>query len=412
MHNAGPARTCRRAARHARSMTTNSHSDLDPHELRIQDPAEELAASALLMGRAPRDCLLLIESSGGEEHLLSCTPLTELWAPGGREALEAHLGSFRERGGICALALIVLGDGYEQVGEESVEEVAGMGAGQVLSAARLLLPEPFPIDGVWTIGGGRARLSVLRSLDSAGIELLVSPPVRLAPQEETRTAARAVLEGIPLPRSEAERIGRLALIADASADLAELEGGRTAATHSPAEAVTPALPVLGEAAAALARERWRSGAGLLEGTAASVLEALRAAAAENGAWDLLLACASRSGGDVSCADRVLPSLAEDPALAPGEELRPGGSWMLALEELVEVAELWEGAPSGAHRALRALLAMLAWWNLCGATAGVHIDMMLLEDPDDALGHLLAALLRSGITPAWADASGSGTYAGS
>src|SRR5699024_8265709 len=116
----------------------------------------------------------------------------------------------RRRGCSGAFALLVLGDGYDPQPERSVDDVTGAGGARLMTTAAEMLPEPFELDAVWVLAVGAAQRLLLLGTDEEGVDLAVSPPLPLRAFAETDAAARAVLDGAPVPRAEeGESVRRL-----------------------------------------------------------------------------------------------------------------------------------------------------------------------------------------------------------
>ncbi len=84
-----------------------------------------------------------------------------LLVPEHRERLEAHYELMRERGCTAALALLVIGDGYDDVGDDEIIATASAAGTVLLHTAESMLPDPFPITTCWVLAAGTARQVIL-----------------------------------------------------------------------------------------------------------------------------------------------------------------------------------------------------------------------------------------------------------
>lgn len=398
-------------------MTMQPNPTSDPFTLFGTDPAEMLATAAITMGRVPSDCLLIVDRTPNGTGIFSCSALSDIWVEGGREQLEDLMAEMQLAGTTSAVGMIVLGEGYEECDPIAVDEVAGLGAAQVIATAAHLLPEPLDLEGVWTLGGGDARFTTLREAGGDDVEIMMSPPFPLTAIEETRNAADAVLHGIAVPRPDPQRAERLLRISellhtpphDMSATGAPVGTGPSEPARAetgeregaPAERILRLSVLLQAAIQTLDAVERRDTDDVSEQETDVFDELFTQLAARDSAWDLLSVCVAHSGGEVDAPELVLPALTEDPTLMPCAHLRESGTWLLALQDLAAIAHGLSGPRAASVvRSLHAVLVILHWWNDRPRSAGACLACMFEHDPDDLLAHLLRSLLLDGPMPAW------------
>ncbi|MGO1228392.1 hypothetical protein ACT3SQ_13465 [Brachybacterium sp. AOP42-C2-15] len=387
-------------------MTTHiTPADHGRHVLDVHDPAELLAEARLCLREPPVDSLILASSGGASSPpMITRSALADLLGPGGGENLERHLALMRDRGGPVVHALIVLGDGYQDLLEPVIHEVMRR-AGQLLhAAARTLESEssPAPMFQLLSLHGaaGSTSWELERNLHEGGagdVGVTATGPLRAF--SDTRAAASAVLTGRAIPHHDApnpmlEEIGRglrlPALDLSSEAD--------------PGKLFTAALSALD-----------RLGGGALSLTPAErmtkceqIASLLSAIAVERLHWELLAQFVEH--GDTRVIDRetLLQTLVSDREWRPHDDVCAGGRWYMGLEKLrrIAAAAMVAALPAerriarSAWRALTALLVLLAWWNHRFATAGSLVDELREQEPESTLAPLLSRMTDTPIFPAW------------
>lgn len=382
-------------------MTTNiTPTDGALPVLRADDPAELLAMARLTMGAVPRDRLILVGVTAQQQcAVLTASPLLDLVHPGGRDELERHLTRMREQGSAGAIAVLLLGDGYEEHGAVTVEDCHALLGPLVLHAAACMLPDPFALHVVWVLAGGQARRLELEIGEDEELESWMGPAVDLAPFDSTEAAAAAVLAGQELvsgrPSPGLADAGTALRLTPSTADVRDLpamvhEAGsavrrvraRTPATGGEREVFMTDCELLGRLLSALA------------------LDALH--------WELLALCVEHGEDRTIDRDQLLQTLVEDPSWTPHPDVTAGGSRYSTVADLRAVAEAALSAPDAttrelawaAWRGLTAVMALLGWWNHRYSTAGELVDELAQREPDATLAPLLATLIDTPIRPAW------------
>ncbi len=361
-------------------MTTNT-SPADPGRrlLDADDPAELLAEARLCLREDPTDALIMVgHGAPGLPPVLTCSSLQELLAPTGAEHVRHHLDLLRRRGGPRAHALIVVGDGYQELPEPAVHTILRRAGGLLHAAARDLEPAAFRLTSL-RAAAGASCWDVLPTPD--GVEPSRAGPLRQF--QDTRAAAAAVLTGHPLPQPE-----------PADPGLAEI--GRR--LRLPARDLASSADI-GELFAA------EGGAGMTE--CEQLAAFLSAVAVDRLHWELLAQCVEHGADEVIDRETLLQVLVSDGRWRPHPDVCAGGTRYRALEALRVVAGAGDapGAPAratarSAWRALTALLVMLAWWNHRFATAGGLVDELWEREPESTLAPLLSRMTDAPIFPAW------------
>lgn len=391
------------------------------------DPAEVLARTRLALHRVPVDRLIL-SSCGEGPSMLTSSSLRDLLCEGGEEDLVRHLQNVGRRGVPEVHALIVLGDGYQDLLDDVVTDVLGRCGELVLAAAERTDRSLVALTHVQGAAAGRAWRIVLAGL---GPQRLGDPPPEDPPPEardpeardlealplgrrartalvplgslrafeDTRSAAAAVLAGQRIPRpapppTQLEEIGRR--LHPAPADLAsDADPGLLfAVARAALNPLVTRFETLGEADRVTKCEQ--------------VSALLSALAVDRLHWELLAQCVER--GTIERIDRetLLQQLVTEPHWQPHEDVCAGGEWYEGLERLRVVAAAATDALAPAHRstaraawrALTALLVLLAWWNHRFATAGELVDELWDREPDSSLAPLLSRMIDTPVFPAW------------
>lgn len=368
--------------------------------LTAEDPSELLAETRLCLGETPTDCLIL--SGAGKSPaatLITRSPLHELLGPRGGAQLERHLGILADRGSGAVRALIVLGDGYQELLPAVVQDILQRAGGVVHEASRALGVQSPMLLGVhgaaaatcWSVRGvpGRAGRTEIRVANSG--------PLR--PFEDTHAAASAVLSGhqIPQPDAHTERLGEIG----AQLDLPAVDLGSSA---DPGTRFTTALAALGPLLAAPEKLSNEDRMTKCE----QVAELLSAVAVDRLHWELLAQCVERGSSLRIDRETLLQTLVTDREWSPHPDVRAGGDWYVGMERLRIIAAATTGAGTPAQRstarsawrALTTLLVLLAWWNHRFATAGDFVDELRDQEPDSTLAPLLSRMTDTPIFPAW------------
>ncbi|WP_422117377.1 hypothetical protein [Brachybacterium sp. UNK5269] len=381
----------------APAMTTNT-SPADPRRrlLDADDPAELLAEARLCLRESPTDALIMVGAGApGLAPVLTCSSLQELLAPTGERHLHRHLELLRRRGGPQAHALIVVGDGYQDVPEPVVRAVLRQAGELLRCAARDLGPAPFALHSL-RAAAGASCWELLAVRDGDGVEPSRAGPLR--PFQDTRAAAAAVLTGNPLPHPEPED----PVLAEIGHRL-RLPPRDLATSADIGELFTAARTALG---------RLRAGSGPAPDAAGmtqceQIAEFLSAVAVDRLHWELLAQCVEHGAEQRIERETLLQVLVSDPRWRPHPDVCAGGPWYQALERLRVVAGAGDapaaparGTARSAWRALTALLVMLAWWNHRFATAGGLVDELREREPESTLAPLLSRMTDAPIFPAW------------
>lgn len=383
----------------SRVMTINtSPADREPRVVASQDPAELLAEARLALRRTPRECLLLLGHDGHlSTPLITCSDIDNLLTPRRTEMLESHLNLLRSRGSTAAIAVFVLGDGYEEAGEPEILAVATEMGGHLLVTAEQLTPTPFPITPCWVLAGGTARQVVALAEAQGGWDLAVSPALPLRPFAETAGAAHAVLAGTSVD----DAVEMPALVQ---------AGARLRIPYPPAPGFDLAAS-FAQSRDLAARLASRSGVPMppVSVTECEHIGAFFGALGSDALhWELLALCVERGQDGPVPRETLLETLTSDPAWRPHADVCAGGSWYLAIERLrcMAAAAIDAGLGSertraiGAWRGLTSVLVLLAWWNHRYASAGEYVDEIVRREPASTLAPLLSRLIDTPIPPAW------------
>jgi hypothetical protein len=380
-------------------MTTNTTpADHGRHLLAAEDPAELLAETRLCLHEAPADCLILAGcGDGGAPPMITRSPLRDLLGPQGGENLARHLALMRDRGSGSLRALIVVGDGYQDLLAPVVHDVMLRAGTLVHDAARSL---------------GRSLLLSVHGAASSTSWALLSGPGGAGDQRlhltesgplrefaDTRAAAAAVLGGRPIPWDEAldpqlAEIGR-------QLDLPAVDLASTADPGALFATARAALAPLPAGAGTLTEEDRMT-------KCEQVAALLSALAVDRLHWELLAQCVERGSTRPIDRESLLQVLVRDRDWTPHDDVCAGGEWYVGLERLRSVAAAARagGTPAGrstarsAWRALTALLVLLAWWNHRFATAGRLVDELWEQEPESTLAPLLSRMTDTPIFPAW------------
>ncbi|MDN5898846.1 MAG: hypothetical protein L0H74_02125 [Brachybacterium sp.] len=382
-------------------MTTNTTpADHGRHLLGTKDPGELLAETRLCLGEPPTDCLILAGCAEmGTSAMITRSPLHELLGPRGGPNLERHLALMRDRGSGAVQALIVLGDGHQDLLAPVVEDILQRAGKIVHAAAQALGAETRTLVSVhgaaastcWTLHRVPGRPG------DAEVQLTESGPLREF--ADTRAAATAVLRGRPVPRPEVHerqllRIGR---------DL-ELPAVDIASAADPGALFTTArtalVPLLAEPGTLSEQDRMTK--------CEQVATLLSAVAVDRLHWELLAQCVEHGGSREIDRETLLQRLVTDREWVPHPDVCAGGDWYVGLGQMrsIAAAATSGGTPAqrstarSAWRALTALLVLLAWWNHRFATAGGLVDELREEEPDSTLAPLLSRMTDTPIFPAW------------
>lgn len=369
----------------------------------IQDAAELLAETRISLRETPSDCLILAGGGPGSRPLLTRSSLADLLGPHGQEDLVRHLALMAERGSSVAHALIVLGDGYQDLLDPVVREVL-LRVGALLRAA-----ETSRSQGP---GAAPVRLLSIRGAASGSAWEIDRPPAadgtaEMSPRRtgalrefcDTRAAASAVLVGQLMPRRDEHAQALLDIGSSLHVPPADLRS-----TADPAELFERAREALGAVTAPAGTPVDAERMTKCEPVAAL----LSAVAVDRLHWELLAQCVERGGDRRIERETLLQRLVDDPDWAPHFDVCAGGSWYVGLERLRLVAGAAAAAATtpqrstarSAWRALTTLLVLLAWWNHRFATAGGLVDELRDREPDSTLAPLLSRMTDTPIFPAW------------
>ena len=390
-------------------MTTNfTPADNDSPLLRVLDPAELLAEARLSLQDQPSDCLLLVGGGGTEDaSMITRSSLRHLLAEHGQENLVRHLGMMRERGSRQVAAVVVIGDGYQDVLEPVIREVLRRTAVLLRAAARTFRPATLELVTVQGAAAGR-RWEVLEgSGQDAGqqgdqqgdLEMTLEDRGSLLAFSDTRAAASAVLVGRQIRQPEPDQ----RLLADIGREL-ELPAADLALEADPGELLAAALTALEQLRSRPDGLRERSGMTKCEQIAAL----LSAVAVDRLHWELLAQCVERGERREISRETLLQILVRDRSWSPHEDVCAGGRWYSGIEQLRRIAAEAMVSTAPAHRAtarsawrgMTALLVILAWWNHRFATAGRFVDELWAQEPESTLAPLLSRMTDTPIFPAW------------
>lgn len=385
-------------------MSTDLSAAGSPRPLHpIPDPSELLATAHLALQRAPRDALLVIgRGTSQAAPMVTSASLDAVLDEHAGAHLSRHLGLMHGHGVDRVLVLLVLGDGRRDApprGEAAA--IAGHLTAllaDVADSGATALPET---EAAWVLADGTAVL-LFTGPAPTGEGSLLEPAVPLRDLAETRTAARAVLDGKVLPDAEPTAAERAELAALGAALV--IPERDLASTADPGE-------LLERAAAALDRlrsGRHAAGSGRVMTDCERVAALLSALAVDRLHWELLAQLVERGQDRRIDRERLLQELVSDPVWRPDPSVCAGGSVFRALEGLREVAAgAWDAAPRGARgvprdawRGLTALLVLLSWWNHRYASAGELVDELVRREPDSTLAPLLGRMTDTPIHPAW------------
>ena len=380
--------------------TDTTPADHGRRLLGADDPAELLAEAFLCLHERPVDCLLL--SMGGEgvrPALITRSPLHHLLGEGGAENLGRHLALVRERGAGAVQALIVLGDGHQDLLAPVVRDILRRAGALVLDAARARDDED-PV--LVSVRGAAAGTSWILHRDggprsSAGVRLTDCGPLREF--AETRAAASAVLHGQRIPSAcshtrELSRIGEGLTLP--SVDLSSTAD--PGALFATARAALAALLVdTGTMTPEDRMTKYEQLAALLSALAVDRLH-----------WELLARCVERGSARAIDRESLLQQLVGDASWRPHSDVCAGGDWYVGLEQMRIVAASAVSAHEPARRstarsawrALTTLLVLLSWWNHRFATAGDLVDELREQEPESTLAPLLSRMTDTPIFPAW------------
>ncbi|ASK66912.1 hypothetical protein CFK39_15105 [Brachybacterium avium] len=382
-------------------MTTDTTpADHGRHLLRAQDPGELLAETRLCLGEPPTDCLILAGSSDRDAAaMITRSPLHELLGPRGAGNLERHLGLMRDRGSRAVQALIVLGDGHQELLAPVVADILRRAGELVHTAAQALDAEAC---GLLSVHGAASSTCWVLQREpgrpgGAGVRVLESGPLREF--ADTRAAATAVLGGRRIPRTDL-REGELRNI---GGDL-ELPAPDIASAADPgtlfASARTALSPLLAGPEGLSEQDRMTK--------CEQVAALLSAVAVDRLHWELLAQCVEHGSSREIDRETLLQRLVSDREWVPHPDVCAGGDWYVGLEQLRLIAagarsdgdSVQRRTARSAWRALTALLVLLAWWNHRFATAGKFVDELREEEPDSTLAPLLSRMTDTPIFPAW------------
>jgi len=382
-------------------MTTNfTPADNDSPLLSVLDPAELLAEARLSLHDQPSNCLLLVGGGGAEDSsMITRSSLRHLLAAHGEENLARHLGMMTQRGSRQVAAVVVIGDGYQDVLEPVVREVLMRTAALLRAAARTVRPDTLELVMVHGAAAGR-RWEAHEACGQGGAPgtgLVDRGP--LLAFSDTRAAASAVLVGrqIRQPPPDDQLLGEIGrALTLPAADLA--------LAADPGELFAAALTALEQLRSRPAGLRGPSGMTKCEQIAAL----LSAVAVDRLHWELLARCVERGGRGQIERETLLQILVQDRSWSPHEDVCAGGRWYSGIEQLRRIAGEALAAAAPAHRgtarsawrALTALLVILAWWNHRFATAGHFVDELCAQEPESTLAPLLQRMTDTPIFPAW------------
>ncbi len=391
------------------------------------DAAEVLARSRLSLHRVPVDRLIL-SAAGDGPSMLTSSSLRDMMCVGGEADLVRHLEIIGRRGAREVHALLVLGDGYQDLLDDVVENVLGRCGALVLAAAAQADPDLVRLTHVQGAAAGRAWQitrpgpGLLRPGDQSPqkarsrrrspadqspedepahgeAHVALTPLGTLRAFEETSSAASAVLAGLRIPQpaqppAQLEAIGRS--LRPVPADLGS-------------DADPGPLFAIARAALNPLVTRFDSLSEPDRVTKCEHISALLSVlAVDRLHWELLAQCVERGNAERIDREMLLQQLVTEPHWQPHEDVCAGGEWYEGLERLriVAAAATDELAPShrstarSAWRALTALLVLLAWWNHRFATAGELVDELWEREPDSTLAPLLSRMIDTPVFPAW------------
>lgn len=381
--------------------TDTTPADHERHLLGADDPAELLAEARLCLHDAPVDCLLLFaERTEDAPALITSSPLHNVLGADGGVRFARHLALVRERGSGPVRALIVLGDGYQDLLAPVVEDLLRRTGALVLEAARSL--DGGDGHGVSILGAAASTSWTLpHTRGGAGaagqVALIGCGPLREF--ADTRSAASAVLNGHRIPQlaSHEEQLARIGEGLELPAlDIGSAEDPGT--LFRTARAALDAL--LCDVGTMTATDRMTK--------CEQVAALLSALAVDRLHWELLAQCVERGSAREIERETLLQQLVGDQDWRPHPDVCAGGEWYIGLQQLrsIAAAATRGSAPSrrgtarSAWRALTALLVLLSWWNHRFATAGGLVDELREQEPESTLAPLLSRMTDTPIFPAW------------
>ncbi|MGO1945937.1 hypothetical protein [Brachybacterium alimentarium] len=395
-------------------MSTNTSSSIPSagsgrRVLHTDDPSEFLAETRISLKQAPTDCLILLGHGGHGGHgghevvpVVTTSSLSDLFADDRMTHLQTLLGMLLDKGMTRGAAMLVLGDGYEEIAPDLVEDITILSASRLLLTASSLLPDPFPLDAVWVVGNSEGRRVLLGSPDGDGERILVSPPRPLRDFAETRAAAGEVYTGrlVPLQGDRRAAVGRL----EAVPRSLRLERTGLAARCDPGTLFAEARGALGRLQAS---SRGPEAPGFVT-DCERVASLLSAVAVDRLHWELLAQCVDLGNAATINREELLQLLVRDGSWRPHEDVCAGGSWYEALSTLREIARgamtelpiAQRGIAREAWRGLTAMLVILSWWNHRFSTGGCFVDELWEREPESSLAPLLARMTDTPIFPAW------------
>lgn len=389
-------------------MTTHrAHGAPPRHQrtLRIHDPAEILALIRLELGAPPRDSIALVGFRDRRATVLSLRfDLLPLLRGDAAASLEEVLEVLARAGATGAAGVVVVGDGYEPVGEGRAESEGVPGALRVLAAA---LGSAIELPELWVVASGGARPVRIDAPRPVGpddeLTVLLGDPVPLAAEDSTLVAAQSAFAGVRRPRGSED-----ALVLSVRALLAAGVGA-----SAPCRLPRPRIEETWRRAAAALREVERGrgdGDPACEMSACELVRELVLDLASTARRDALLGhLITRGQGTAAAAGEDAIELLMDPSRRPHESICAGGSRyeVLRLVEAATRPAAGAGPGDGDPRLVSgwantaAMLAVLAWWNHRFATSAELVDAILRVRPDHSMARLVA-LLNEQVMPPWRD----------
>ena len=372
-----------------------------PHEpplLPLADPSELLAQAHLSLAVMPCDCLLLATAGTvTEPPMITRSPLQDITDPGGAERLAHQLHLMAPGCDQVIEALVVIGDGFQEVLEPLVREILERLGEMLQQAARSLALDR---EDVLVRGAACGRWwSVDPASSDSAAAVQVAAAGELLPFSRTHTAASAVLAGRCIPRPPLDTARLRALGADLTIPAPDISS-RADVGMLFARART-ALERLERTPGPDAQGVWMT-------ECEHIAALLSALAVDRLHWELMGRCVERGAARKIDREDLLPILASDGSWRPHADVCAGGSWYRALEELQAVAAgAMTAAPVQerstarcAWRAVTTLLVLLAWWNHRYASAGELVAALEEVEPHSSLARLLTRLIDTPVRPAW------------